>query len=136
MACLGPRNVFELKILAKVFRSSNAETLFYRPVYRCITKLQILPQARKHDQTDGKHLGLATQMADPSSPPPQNLDHATVYPTPQGTVAGDLTTTEQNLDIEVEDDHDSAFGGSDQSSASTSLASSVFDYVYEVSSGY
>lgn len=73
-------------------------------------------------------------MADAISPPPPNLDHATVCPTPQGTVTDDLSATEQSLEIEVEDDHDSAFGGSEQSSTSTSLASSVFEYIYEVSS--
>lgn len=72
-------------------------------------------------------------MADASGTPATNVAHATVQETSEGTVADDLSATEQNLAIEVEDDCDSAFGGSDQSSTSTSLASSVFDYVYEAS---
>jgi len=77
-------------------------------------------------------------MADTSCPSTpyvaQPQAHATVQQTTEGTVSVDLHATEQSLAIEVEDDRDSAFGGSDdQSSASTSLASSVFDYVYEAS---
>jgi hypothetical protein len=71
-------------------------------------------------------------MADENDRPSPNQDHAIVSETSPGTVMQNLNATEQHLEIEVEDDLDSAFGGSDQSSASTSLASSVFNYVYEV----
>lgn len=43
-----------------------------------------------------------------------------------------IASAEQDLAIEVGSDSDSAFGGSETSSTTTSLASSVFDYVYEV----
>ncbi|KEF62496.1 uncharacterized protein A1O9_00469 [Exophiala aquamarina CBS 119918] len=70
-------------------------------------------------------------MTDAGGTPAINVAHATVQESSVGTVTDDLNATEQNLAIEVESDRDSAFGGSDQSSTSTSLASSVFDYVYE-----
>lgn len=73
-------------------------------------------------------------MAASDDDPAPGLHHATVSETSPGTVIDNLNATEQDLDIEVQSDHDSAFGGSDQGSATTSLASSVFDYVYEVSS--
>lgn len=66
------------------------------------------------------HSHSPVHASNPLPPSPDDPTHAAM--------------AEFHLTIEVGSDHDSTFGGSDEhSSTTTSLASSIFDYVYEVS---